>query len=242
MEVRTKTAAAVDENSLEYIRWRDEIEFKKIIEGLRQKNVDVAMYLALIAQGTLMRPTRNVQLRGFVLDMYGDYFRYGVNRKSQNWFRKQEMFLSFSCDSSFRLAGLTDVGYKCLLQQLEMFTTIYDQFMLKNFSVERLAADIFRFSITVSHVITHRCIQTLFPHMLLEHEFMEQVVGKEMEYEGYVTVIFGSNNKMLEFQTEAQVIQGWFKILKDPVVLQRTLQQSFINSGGLITNRLETYS
>lgn len=211
-------------DSLEYVRWQDEIAMKKEIEALKQKIFRAAMYLAMIAQGTLLRPTRDIQLRGFIMNLYGDYFKYGVDRKKERWFEKQEMFLAFSCDETFRLITALPVGYKPLLEQWEGLTIMYDKVLVRKLKVEGVGAEVFRLSTMVSYVITHRSVCASFAHMLLDHVFMERVIGKQIQYPAIITAIFGAENKLLTFETEVQLIPAWSRLLKDVVLLQKAFE------------------
>ena len=225
----------MEDDSLEYIRWRDEIAMKKEIEELKRRNFDAAMYLGLIAQGPFLRHSRNLQVRSLILTLYGDYFRYGINRNNASWFQKQERFLLFNCHESFRLLGLSRHGYKPLVEQWEKWMLVYDRVVMNRKTVQCVSPDIFKFTVETSYVITHRSIQALFPHMLVDPEFMERVVGREIRTEAVITAIFGAENKLLSFQTEAQMMVSWFRLLQDSVLLKRAFDQSFMDSEGIIT-------
>ena len=225
----------MEDDSLEYIRWRDEIAMKKEIEELKRRNFDAAMYLGLIAQGPFLRHSRNLQVRSLILTLYGDYFRYGINRNNASWFQKQERFLSLNCHESSRLIGLSRHGYNPLVEQWEKWVLLYDRLVMNIKTVQCVSADVFKFTIETSYVITHRSIQALFPHMLVDPEFMNRVIGKEIKTDAVVTAIFGAGNKLLSLQTEAEFLVSWFRLLQDSVLLRRAFGQSFMDTEGLIT-------
>lgn len=196
----------------------------------------IAIYLALVAQGTLLRPARTGQLRGLSLQLYGDYFRYGANRLEQKYFAKQKQFLSYT------LAPKTSLQLRCppqtyqvLLDQWLMFTDLHDRLTLHDTNVECVNADTYKMTTFVSANIAHRTISTLYPHMLFDEEFLTKAIGNELFYQLTFTATFSAENKIVSLFAESGFTEAWCDLLQDPILTARVMQQVHINESSYIS-------
>lgn len=209
----------------EYNEFLEDYEGKELA---KQRNFRASMYLALIAQGTLMQPSRNRQLRGLTLDLLFDYLQYGVNPKDVRMFEKQDAFLSYVVSKHFRidLPNATR-GHKPFLDQVARYTSLHDHFRGKQLSQRAadLEGEIFILNIEASLTISHRTIAALYPHMLEDSIFLEKAVGKELSYSTTLIATFSPDNKIVSLVASGAVAEAWCSLMQDAILTEKVMRQ-----------------
>lgn len=178
------------------------------------------------------------------MELYSDYFQFGVDPKEIQTFAKQDRFLSFSFSSGFisELNPAARRGYKALLDQWIMYTMLHEHVNVKTISIESVHPDkdVFLLTQIASLTISHRSIAILYPHMLHNLDFMDKVVGKQLTFQTRQRALFDSNHQIVSLQPEHSLAQGWNAILNDPVMVARVLSQALLHHpSGYIDSTLD---
>ena len=213
------------------IRQKEKEELDKALtQDLKDRNYRSAMYLALLAQGTLLKPHRNGQLRGFVVELFTDYFQFGADPQEAKMFEKQDAFLSYNISPNFLQAPGSERGYKPVLKQWVMFTKLLNNFTLLPLKIEAIGPDqdIYVLHKMVTFTLSHRAIAAFYPHMLQDIDFMRKAVGALFHYPGFITFTFGSDNKIASIRHEQQLNEAWAGLLKSPSMLARLFNRERI--------------
>ena len=235
---RRRARDRINQKKYRAIRKEREISLKNDHKRLMKKNFQSAIYLGLIAQGSLLRPQYFNQLRGKSLEIYADLFENGVEVKNPILFKKQEEFLSFSFSDSFRLSVADTIkGYKPFLDQCILYKQLHDRLKLDKISVKCSDAqgEIFTLTQRAHLAISRRTVAALYPHMLDNGEFMAKAVGKELVYDFKFIVTFGSDNRIQGIVSEHPYALAWNTLLKDVTMTAQLLKQQNIGKNALIT-------
>ena len=118
-------AASHHRRQLNQQRYRDRKRRKQMamesrVLELRAQIMRMVWFKGLLAEGMLLRPTEILRVRGVLLQMYADYFRYGA-QQTTGVYAKQAMFLRQNCDPNMTLDSLAvQNGYQTLLYQWEL--------------------------------------------------------------------------------------------------------------------------
>ena len=236
--VRRRARDRENQKKYRVIRKERQVSMENVQELLKEKNFRASIYLALIAQGSLLRPERFNLLRGKILEIYADLFEYGVDLGEPSLFKKQKQFLSFSFSDSFRLSVSDTVkGYKPFLDQCVLYKQLHDRLKLDKISVEcsDSQGEIFTLIQRANLVISRRTVMVLYPHMLDNVEFMAKAVGKELVYDFKFIVTFGSDNRIQGIVSEHPYALAWYRLLKDATMTAQLLQLQNINNNAYIT-------
>lgn len=206
-------------------------------EKIKKSILRLSLYLGLIAQGTLLRPSRNRMLRGLILELYSDYFQFGVDSSDQLSYDKQEAFLSSVVSNQLAIVPGGDKGYKPMLEQIRMYTMLHAEIMIRPIGVKCVDrdGDIFVMTAEVSLVINHQTISILYPHMLYNPEFMRKAVGKVLKFVSSSTVIFSQDNQMLSYRPEQPFVQAWYNLLGDLDLTAKVMKEMFIDESCCIS-------
>ena len=66
---------------------------EKRVRDLHAQNVRLVLYQRFLKQMRSLELPHLMQLRGLVVELYGDYFRYGVDAHDENYYEKQIAFM-----------------------------------------------------------------------------------------------------------------------------------------------------
>lgn len=146
-------------------------------------------------------------------------------------YEKQKAFLSLHFSPNLVVQS-ENLGYLALLQQWEAYTRLHSSFHVERISIEKLdqEGDVIRLNTVISLIVTHRMIVLLYPHMSLNLQFLQAVVGKPLHFNGAQTFRFGKNNQVSSYYGEYDMAQGWLQLLENPTMLSRVLRQKTIEN------------
>lgn len=104
---------------------KKEANSKADFQKLRAKIDRSVAHIPLLIHNRLLDTSRCVAIRRSILQLYTDYFEYGVDRKQQVMYQKQEAFLSFNVAIDCLMGSPTNPrGYKGMLDNWEMYSTL----------------------------------------------------------------------------------------------------------------------
>lgn len=202
-------------------RYRDRLKQRETAESyqvaLVKRRLDVLRsYKTLISHGRFLKPARCVELRSLILRLYAQYFEYGVDVQDRKTYTTQLEFLKFNLapDCVVGKIGLP-TGPGMVLEQWEKLTLSHAKIQTRFVSMRCLdpAQSFYRLTLLVQATITHATIAVIYPHMLLDHAFLSQAVGQQIQYHMSFNVLFLSDNKIVFLSMEHSLTEGWCRVL-----------------------------
>ena len=196
-----------------------------LVESLKGKVTRGVIYLAFLAQGTLLKPDRNVHYRRSILSYYADMFDYGVDSLDQITKDKQYTILRYHLREDCVIERTGIVLPSFIINIWEIYTMLYDQLSVRLLSIKSLDERSMVLVQTVSIIITHRSIHFLLPHMLQNHEFMQKAPGQLLSFRLQYHVRFDDQNRIIYVNLEHQMAQAWMNLLQQPDLVKLVLHQ-----------------
>lgn len=219
-----------------------EADLEGAITVLNSKINRATSFNMLLKQGKVNDPFHSIQIRGLVASMYGDLFDYGMDKRNKTFYQTQESFLGFNFDEKvIVLSEKFKPGVQALVDQWKLYTTLHHQFRMKKVAIEKIDPDgnLFRLTTELSFTISHRTIASLYPHMLLDHEFLQKVIGERLAFKCNQLLQFDERNQVVTLHAEYEMVQAWIKLLNDPVLATRVVGGNLIDSTCYITADIE---
>lgn len=224
---------------------------EKRVRDLHAQNVRLVLYQRFLKQMRSLELPHLMQLRGLVVELYGDYFRYGVDAHDENYYEKQIAFmeLHFSRECILHCPTRTR-GYYGLIEQLKVYTDLYDRFEAITQSVERYDAtgSIYSLSQKVRVTVTKRAIGTIYPHMMYDREFMKKALDKVLVFHYNLVLRFREGTSTIEaVHIDHQIPEAWCNLLQDSLLTARLLDRANIDEAGFVridfvkTNQLQEH-
>lgn len=198
------------------------------VKELKSQTERLMLYRMFLSRKQQMFASpRLIQLRGLTVEIFGDYFQYGVDPQKAEHYAKQVAFLQYHFSSQSLLYCPSDgaAGKRGqnaileILQQGRRFTSLHDEFKATPHSVKQHDAEGTVFSMVQDIVltITQRAIQALYPHMLYNQAFMRKVIPKQLKFQVISTIPFAENMNTVEtIHIEHQLPRAWCQLLQDP--------------------------
>lgn len=203
---------------------------RRSIRVLKGKNLRSATYLALIAQGELLKKKRVPLLRRAVLSYYADMFDVGIDPSNRTLFKKQRCFLDYHLSKNCVVESSSDTttsAVEHLMKAWETYTCIYDDLYAKFISIQCIDPDqdVFVLTQNLTMTITKRAIERFSPQL---REFTSTAVGKCLNIKLQHRVQYNADNQIVYINIEYQAAQGWCQVVGGPS-FERFLssQQSF---------------
>ena len=211
---------------------------EEAVDELKDKIFNISLYLALVAQRNLLKPPRVQLLRGLIIELMSDYFKYGATPEQDPvLFEKQKSFLQFHISKDFKinLPGAQS-GYQPLLQQYMMATVIHDGYEMQKELVACIdsTSETYMLIEEGSFIVSHRTILGLYPHMLDHPEFMKKALGQTLRCRITTFIRFDENNKIISIYMNRPIAEAWCNLLRDPVLTCKVLAESKVNVHGYI--------
>lgn len=229
-------------------RYRDrqkqqETELEQAMKVLNSKINRASSFNQLLKQGKVKDPCHSNQVRSLISTMYADMFDFGVDKTDLVLYKKQESFAKFNFDENVVvLSEKFKTGLTAMFEQWSLYTTLHHQFSMKKISVSQddPNGNLFRVTTEMAFVISYRTIANLYPHMLLDHDFLEKVIGKKLAFNCHQFLQFDENNQVATIHADYKMIQAWFKLLGDPVLAARVVGAKKIDHSCYITADVES--
>ena len=208
------------------------------IDELKDKIFNVALYVGLVAQRQMLKPSRVQLLRGLIVELMSDYFQYGATPEQDPvLFEKQKSFLQFHISKDFKISlpGAQN-GFQPLLQQYMMNTLLHDGYEMQKelFAYIDSTSETYMLVEEGSFIISHRTILGLYPHMLNHPEFMKKALGQTLRCRITTFIRFEENNKIISIYMNRPIAEAWCNLLRDPVLTCKVLAESKVNVHGYI--------
>lgn len=197
-----------------------------MVNVLKDKVLRGAMYVALLAQGKLLRPNRFISYRRAVLSYFSDTFDAGVDSLDPIRTEKQLTTLRYHLREDCVVEGIGIVLPDFIMNVWEIYTLLYDRLNVRFVSMQALDPDHDTIALLhqVSMIITNRSIHFLMPHMLQNTQFMAKVVGKVLTFRIQYHVRFDEHNQIVYVNIEHQMAQAWLNILRQPTLVNLVLK------------------
>ena len=204
---------------------------------LKELITNQSLYHSLLLQSSHLHPYGQAQFRMLALKLYADYFKYSIETESLKKRQKQNIFLKFHFHPQMVFKSERyRIGLPFLIQQHELYVNVYDDMCYSSSQVWPAEdRDVFKLSWTATGIICQRTIKALYPHMLVDFDFMEKVVGESISFQVNQTLHFDANHQVVYFSVEQKAADGWCVLLKDVQLAAKVVSQQNLDLGFYIT-------
>ena len=215
-------------------RYRARVREKEWLNEQRVSQLTSLTYHYSMLRGLLVQPQlppaiRQVGLRGFILKLYGELFRWGMEPESgcRTLRQQQVKFLKthFHPDVVIESKSYAK-GVDFWAAQLDFFTKMHRPRALGDVQVDKVDAEgeIFRAYGQTQLTVTREAIEAFYPYMLMNQDFLAQVVDQTIVLNSKHTFYFDQQNRIRYFVYELDFVQGWAQLIKDPLELVNVVQ------------------
>lgn len=218
----------------------EEQETMNRIQELRERLKQITRYNTILIRREYLNPSAMDEMRRMVVELFSDYFKNGVDSTTAAaapLFMKQQTFLKSHFSENLVYQSVEYLrGYRTLVQQLELFTMLHSDLRMKKTSIESpLDGDVFRLGFKLDTKISHHTITILYPQMLDDFAFFQQVIGAPIAFNGTMTFYFGPDNAQVERITcELDLATGWCALVKNIDVTRRVLTTTAIHDNYIV--------
>lgn len=194
-----------------------ELKMVEETKMLKQQVDRLSLYSSFLAEMTVLRPTRILDVRRVILDVYADYFQFGVDPNDTAMYMKQKNFLQLHFKE-----------HESIFHRWSICCSLHEHSHFKRIAIHYVSDNILRLVIEMRVIITHRAIAALYPHMLHDSSFCAKAMGKLLTFRATRTCYFNEKNQIQSGVMEPELVQGWYELLQDPVQTAAVMKQSHL--------------
>lgn len=128
-------------------------------------------------------------------------------------------------------------GIPNVLEQWRRYAVFHDGMWLKSVSAEIFGPHESPIAVVKGLLgvrMSRMTIETLFPHILQNETLVQALIGKEVVYDTRTTYTFNERNQVLRQDLAVDFLSGLTKLLNNPTVTSRLLEQAHITSSSML--------
>lgn len=211
-------------------------ELTSVVQRLRKRNELLEMFRDLLLQRTLLSPTHLSTLRLTQSQLYCDAFRYGAPllQDDPSAHARHHEFLGLNIANNLTVVCTIPIhnipakiqsndGPSFVNQYYEGFTMLHGrlQQICQGVFMDGTNAVLLHIDITLP--ITYQYIQAMYPHMLTDGAFMQQVIGKSLAAHNMECLSFDECGKISHVSVTHDLFASWYSLLQDHNLVQQVM-------------------